>query len=127
MKLFQKLANLVAARNNCQRTGNIDWETRHKDVANKLVRDHFPHGGGFDCGTRLSWELSTGEKLVFDTEYHHMNDVGYYDGWTNHRVSVNPSLLYGFRVTVGGKNKNDIKDYIAEVFSAALSLEEQGG
>ena len=50
-----------------------------------------------------------------------MNDVGYYDGWTSHRVTVQASLAHGFVISVSGKNRNGIKDYISEVFDAMLA------
>jgi hypothetical protein len=48
-----------------------------------------------------------------------MNDTGYYDGWTEHTVTVTPSFS-GINIRVSGRNRNDIKDYIHETFSYAL-------
>jgi len=77
-----------------------------------------PSGSGFDNGTTV--ELGRGGTLVFYTAFHHMNDGGYYDGWTEHTVRVKPSLAWGFDLTISGRNLNDIKDYIAEVFDTWL-------
>ena len=71
-------------------------------------------------GRTIDIEKTTEQKLVFDTAFHHMNDHGYYVGWTEHRVTVRPSF-YGLDIKVSGWNRNDIKDYIAECFDHVLS------
>lgn len=50
-----------------------------------------------------------------------MNDAGYYDGWTEHTITVTPAFIGGFELSISGRNRNDIKDYISEVFNQALS------
>ena len=77
-----------------------------------------PSGSGFDNGTTV--ELGRNGTLLFNTSFHHMNDGGYYDGWTEHTVRVKPTLAWSFDLTVSGRNRNDIKDYIAEVFDTWL-------
>jgi hypothetical protein len=121
-KLYQRLAGLLQARENCEKSHNTEWYARHAERAETLVKEHMPSGGGFDSGTTLDFGDSTPEKLVFHTSYHHMTDGGY-DGWTNHDVTVRPSLAFGCLVTIGGHNRNDIKDYIGDCFAEALSLE----
>ena len=58
-----------------------------------------------------------------------MNEHGFYAGWTKHMVTVRPSLAFGLDVRIGGRDRNAIKDYLAEVFLHALtrplSREEQ--
>jgi hypothetical protein len=78
-----------------------------------------PSGSGFDAGTQIDEDRS--DVLRFATSYHHMNDGGMYDGWTEHVIRVKPSLAWGFDLTVSGPNRNDIKDYIADVFSQWLN------
>jgi hypothetical protein len=51
-----------------------------------------------------------------------MNDAGYYDGWTDHIVIVSPSFD-GIDIKISGRNRNDIKDYLHDVFHAALTEE----
>jgi hypothetical protein len=82
------------------------------------LMDSAPRGSGFDNGTTV--EIGRGGTLVFETAFHHMNDGGYYDGWTEHTVRVKPCLQWGFDLTVSGRNRNNIKDYIAEVFDTWL-------
>jgi len=74
-----------------------------------------PSGSGFDSGTTFDRDKSSNKKLIFYTEYHHMSDVGFYDGWTDHTITVNPGF-YGLNIVVTGKDLNGIKDYIDNVF-----------
>jgi hypothetical protein len=122
MKLYQELAQLVAARLHCIATLN-PWSEKHEAHIVALVSEYLPSGSGFDSGTTLDLVLSTGNKLVFNTSYHHMNDMGYYDGWTEHTVIVKPDLQFDFVLRITGRDRNDIKDYIDEMFSYALNTE----
>ena len=120
--LYQDLAALVYARRNCaERTPpNAEWFARHTDAILQLVKDHMPSGSGIDSGTELDLERSTPDKLVFATSFHHMDEGGGYDGWTDHTITVRASLWTPFQISVSGRNRNDIKDYLAECFDYAL-------
>ena len=52
-----------------------------------------------------------------------MNEGGFYDGWTTHDIIVTPSLVTTIDVRVTGRNKNDIKDYLAEMFDDVLTAD----
>jgi len=65
--------------------------------------------------------FSTPEHLVFHCSYHHMNENGYYDGWTDHIVHVTPSLIHGFRLRITGTNRNGIKDYLVDIYRTWLN------
>ena len=127
VKLYKRLAQLIDARSSCAKSNNLDWLSRHRDAAIDLVAEHMPSGSGFDTGTRLNQDASSGERLVFETAFHHMNEHGMYDGWTSHTVRVYPSLAYDFRLTVSGPNRNNIKEYVGEIFSEALAREVSDG
>jgi len=119
-KLYQKLAQTIGAMANCKRTGNDEWYNRHTDNIAELVAEYMPTGSGFDSGTDIDWNLSTDEKLVFTTSFHHMDEFGGYCGWSDHTVTVKPSLTFGYRLSISGKNVNGIKEYMYDVFSSAL-------
>jgi hypothetical protein len=85
-----------------------------------LIRDRMPGGSGFDNGTTLDDDATRTDKLVFRTAFHHMDESGGYDGWTEHTVIVTPAFG-GFDIRVTGRNRNDIKAYIADTFHHALS------
>lgn len=122
MPLYRKLATAVDALERCQKTGN-DWAAVWENRIASAVREHMPSGSGFDNGTTLDVDASSGEKLVFQTAFHHMDEGGSYDGWTEHRVTVRPSLIHGFTLSISGRNRHDIKEYIADTFGAALGAE----
>ncbi len=124
-KLYARIASHVAARLNCIERDNTEWSDRHEVCINALVKEHMPSGSGFDNGTPINLEASNGEKLVFTTAYHHMNEGGYYDGWTEHTVTVTPSFMGGFSLKISGRDRNDIKDYIGESFRHSLTLDTE--
>lgn len=86
MKLYQALAKEVAAGRNPA----------------ELTEKHLPHGSGFDAGCSVSMSGSSigkdDEEDVIElvVEFHHMDENGFYCGWSHHRVEVRPSFLYGF-------------------------------
>lgn len=122
-KLYQQIALSFDAYLRCIKVNNSIWEDRHAETIDGLVKDHLPSGSGFDSGTEFDWDKSTPQKLVFHTSFHHMNQDGYYDGWTDHSVIVKPCLMFGFQLRVTGRDRNGIKEYIAEVFQDCLREE----
>lgn len=120
--VYRQIAAALQSYRHCSSSAaNESQQGRWRDRAESLVRNHMPSGSGIDCGTVLDLESSTSEKLVFVVEFHHMNDGGYYNGWTSHRVTVRPSLVNYFNIAVSGPNRNGIKGYLAEVYDSALS------
>ncbi|HNC58654.1 MAG TPA: hypothetical protein PLP33_24725 [Leptospiraceae bacterium] len=101
----------------------LDWKTRNAEMAQLAIdklMETAPSGSGIDNGTKLRVD-STSEKIKFHVDFHHMDNGGYYDGWTEHIVTVSPSLHYGAKLTISGKNRNEIKDYLHEVFETWLN------
>ncbi len=119
---FQVIANKLQAIQNCVESNNIEWHDKHlEDLCNIITNG--PSGSGIDCGTKLDFDKSNSEKLVFDVAFHHMDEYGYYDGWTNHKITVRPSLLCGFTLTISGRDKNFIKEYLLDTYQAWLGEE----
>lgn len=132
--LYSELAQLVDARRTCAKKmengsndsivqNSLDWYKKHTDRIERLVRNLMPSGSGIDSGTKIDLDESHADKLVFTTGFHHMNDTGYYDGWTDHTIIVVPSLIHRFTMRVSGRNRNDIKDYLYDTFRHALDHE----
>lgn len=115
----RELAGLADAYHRCLKTGN-EWAAKHRERAEYIARNYLPSGSGIDTGTTFDIDASTGERLVLRTEFHHMNDGGYYDGWTQHDITVKASLIHGLALRIGGRNRNDIKEYLHDVFREAL-------
>lgn len=99
MKVYQAIATAL--------------ESDMKDKITEIMAGA-PSGSGFDAGTELD-DKSTPKKLIFNTGYHHMNDDGFYVEWTDHAITITPGFN-GLNLIVTGKNRNDIKDYIGDVF-----------
>ena len=87
--LYREIASIVQANNNCEKAGNGEWFDKHHERLAKLI-DLLPSGSGIDCGTRIEIDICRPEKLVFTLGFHHMNDGGMYDGWTDHILTVTP-------------------------------------
>ncbi len=119
-KLYQHLASSVQARLNCAASGNAEWLQKHSDNILSAVHYLMPSGSGIDGGTILDLISQSPNRLVFYCSFHHMDEGGY-DGWTDHTIIVTPDLAHGFDLRVTGRDRNEIKDYLAEVYHAALS------
>lgn len=122
MKLYQEIARTIDAFQACARKGNTQWIDSHGGRLEELV-SMLPSGSGWDHGTTLDMERSSPNRLVFRGAYHHMDDGGSYDGWTEHLVVVTADLAFGFRLGITGRNRNEIKGYLGAIFHEALSQE----
>lgn len=124
------MADVATYRDHCHTPTDADiadcgrketWVGNHERRIKDLCREFLPSGSGFDKGTDLDLADSTADRLVFHTAFHHMDDNGFYDGWTDHTVLVTPSLIFGFTLYVKGKDKRQIKDHIHESLDHALN------
>ena len=120
--VYEAIALALLAVRNCEQSGNSEWLAKHRDRIRTLVREHMPSGSGIDTGTTLD-DRSTPDRLVFVFSFHHMNEHGSYDGWTEHTAIVTPSLAFGLDVRITGRNRNQIKDYLHETYDLALRAE----
>ena len=156
-KVYQALALAIEARANCKKemekiqsalaSGDLsddarrsnhethmlrrEWFNRHTDRIRRIVRDCMPSGSGFDSGCEIDLDNSTPDRIVVTTSFHHMNDGGMYDGWSQERVTCVPSLGHGIRVRVMVTERNRHTDdgwreYAHEVFQSALDAECPG-
>jgi hypothetical protein len=95
-------------------TNTIDAKAQIKGMLQLL-----PFGSGIDKGIKFDWDNSKPNKLVFNFSFHHMKD-GYYNGWTDHKLILTPSFTVGYDMRISGKDKNDIKDHLHDVFSTVF-------
>lgn len=119
--MFRVLASTVDAYHRCRQTKNGEWEVRHRQKIEDLVKSTAPSGAGIDCGTKICLDESTGEKLVFTLSFHHMNDMGMYDGWTEHTVTARPSFIHKVDLKISGRDRNRIKDYLHDAYFTWLT------
>ena len=121
MKIYQKIAQTLSALKNCEKLNNSQWFDRHTDTLSAICKEYLPRGSGFDSGTTIDIEGSKPNRIILVSSYHHMNDAGYYDGWTSHKIIITPDLVSGFDLRVTGRDRNEIKEYIEETFRFALN------
>ena len=125
-KVYEILDAAVIARRNCSYpiAPKPTWENKWDDLIQYICKNHLPSGSGFDCGTTVvEDECVSGKKLVLKFDYHHMDEHGYYDGWSSHKVIVTP-YFDGISVTVKGalprKYRND-KEYFGDTLMHHLT------
>lgn len=122
MKLYQVFSTHRIAFLNCLTKKNAqsqEWADQHKELILQLVKEKMPSGSGIDTGTTWVEDFSPDEKLQFSCDYHHMNQHGFYDGWTHHIITVTPSFR-DFNLDIQGEDRNDVHEYLAEVYRDAL-------
>jgi hypothetical protein len=117
--IAEAMSSALAARLNCIRSGNQEWLDRWEAFLLALQKE-LPRGSGIDRGTTIDFDCSRGEKIVLRTSFHHMDENGVYDGWTEHTIRITPAFR-GFDLSISGRNKNEIKEYLAEVYHCALA------
>lgn len=109
---------LLEAYQNCVSSRNVEWAGKHGAFLQVLVKDYMPSGSGIDMGVELDI-TSQSQRIVLTTQFHHMTEHGMYDGWTEHSIIVTPRFSdIGIQVT--GRNRNQIKEYLHEVFHQSL-------
>jgi hypothetical protein len=113
--LIHAIASAISTYQAGKSKDNADWQDAALTRLNKY-QDMLPRGSGFDAGTSIDLFKSTDDKIVFNTAFHHMNDAGYYDGWTDHVVTMRPSFVFGTTIAISGKDRRGIKEYMHEVF-----------
>jgi hypothetical protein len=118
-KLYEHIASTLTAYNNCIAADNNVWRDKYEDNLHTFD-SMLPHGSGLDSKTELIIDESTPDKLVFSSDYHHMDEMGGYDGWTEHKIIVTPSF-HGINIHITGRDRDDIKDYLADTWQIALT------
>lgn len=117
--LLNAIAQACCASRRCIASNNDyahKWDGRIKELTDKL-----PHGSGFDSGCQIDVDATTATRVVIHTSFHHMDENGFYDGWTDHTVIARPDFEIGFRLSISGRDRNGWKDYAYDVFSSELS------
>lgn len=114
-KNYQMFNDAIEAGKKCMECGNKEWSEKWNERIDSIM-EKAPIGSGIDCGIKLNIEESSYDsKIVFDFDFHHMDENGGYDGWTIHRAIITPGFT-NINVTINGVNKNGIKDYLADLF-----------
>lgn len=120
IQTYRRIAGLLQAIENCDKSGNSEWYQNHKDSLRSIIVNHLPSGSGIDAGTDLDMELSRPNRIVFTFGFHFLDENGMYDGWEDYTLTIKPDLMNGFDMKIQGPNRDGIKDHLYEVFDFAL-------
>lgn len=120
MKLYKEIANVT-------RWIPITDEFRIEKM-DKLdeLSNLLPSGSGIDSGCAIDEEMSTKNKIVIHSSFHHLDNNGFYCGWSNFDIIVTPDLFQDFNLKIVGRNAiypafSDTKEYLYSVFYDALN------
>lgn len=120
--VYQILATALEARVNCIASNNQEWKVRHEEKIRQIAKDFLPSGAGVDSGCAVVLcDMAWNERIVICFSFNHMNEDGFYMGWTEHTCTVVPSLANGFSLRISGRDRNDVKEYLHDVFYSALT------
>lgn len=102
----------------------INAKKNKEDADDRIsaMMDDLPSGSGIDNGIKILLDKCKDDKLFFKLGYHHMDEHGSYDGWTEHEVIVTPSFVGGFDLRVTGVNKNYIKEYLHDILNESFTI-----
>jgi len=121
-KVIAKIYRHIQARKNCIENKVEFWQNEHENTLAKIEQNFLPHGSGIDSGCKIDLLKSNENKIVISFDFHHMNESGFYDGYTSHNLIVKPGFD-GLNLHITGKNRNYIKDYLYETFDFCLNEE----
>ena len=122
MKLYKLIAQTVAWEPKAE-----DWADNREKLLSYIEKNLLPSGSGIDCGTQIIRKARKSSAFGMTMSFHHMNEGGYYDGWTEHAIVVVPDLQFDFTLAIGGRDRNQIKDYLGDVYDACLREEVDDG
>lgn len=115
--LYVTLAECQAAQTASIKKDNREWVERWGRHITSLV-SLLPSGSGVDTGTEMV--SMSDNHLVMRCGFHHMNEHGVYDGWTNHTIRVTPGWG-GINVVVTGPNREGVREHLSELYYTALT------
>lgn len=121
---LKRLSGIFDAYLNCIKSNNTEWKDKHEAKIETML-EALPHGSGIDDGVKFDSQRSTPEKLIFTFGFHHMDENGYYDGWSEHELIITPSLQFGYRMEITGKDRNQIKEYLYQLFYDVFTIQTE--
>lgn len=119
--IASEIYSRIMAIESCMKSNNSEWLDKHTEKLIELEKN-LPSGSGIDCGTKIDTRDLKANQFKLTLSFHHMDENGFYDGWTDHVITVRPSFD-GIDLTISGKNKNMIKEYLYDLYYNALMAE----
>jgi hypothetical protein len=100
------------------------------------LEDFLPSGSGIDSGTKINLDKSQSDKIILTFDYHHMDEHGFYDGWScDWKAIITPTFqcFSGIDIQIkSGKflsrsrsrkyNDFNFKDYLYQTYYYVLGL-----
>ena len=123
MKVINKIASVLAAYKNCEKSDNKEWLEKHYQELKNLTFEYLPSGGGFDGHMEIDLEESTPDKIVIYYEFHFMDEEGYYTHWSDFTSTVTPSFVWGVNIQTTGSSDLDEVEYVEERLHYELTRE----
>jgi hypothetical protein len=120
-KKYQCLASAFKSYSYYISKNNNDTAEMFMNDIKQLI-ESLPHGSGIDSTTNFSYLSSKEDKLIITSGYHHMDNNGYYDGWTDFKIILTPSW-YGFNLKIQGafpRKYADTREYLEDLFATDL-------
>jgi hypothetical protein len=127
MQPKKKYISLAIAFNgycNCFKDNTI-WLEKWTDAINQII-DSLPHGSGIDGITEFNFDESKPDKLIIDSQYHCMNENGYYDGMYGFKLILKPdwqNFKLEIKTNMPEKYKDQTIEYLADLFYNDLTEE----
>lgn len=123
-KKYQQLGLNFMSYLSCIKLENNEWKEKWEDEINKII-DSLPHGSGIDGKTEFNFEESKKHKLIINSGYHRMDENGFYDGWVDFKVIIQPGWDCPNINIKGnfGKKYDILKNYLEELFYEDLTNE----
>ena len=115
-EIYRKIAAHNKARKRCIKLENKEWEEKHTETIEELLRE-LPHGSGLDGGWSFDGWKSNSNLLIFHTVFHSINENGYYDRYIEFTLKVKADLELGLKISITGNfgKRQDIKKYLYEI------------
>lgn len=110
--MYQKIARVASQK---------DAMLKREELV--MLQELLPIGNGINYGCVISLKKSTEKRIVIYTAYWHPNDSYETSRWTHHQIVITPSFEREINIRVTGKNVDNIKEYLQEVFREALMKE----
>lgn len=139
--VYKCIASLLQARINCILSDNDSkdadgnsWQNNHEDKLHEIEKNYLPHGSGIDSGCTIELfededtERIDTSKFTINSSCHLMDDNGFYCGWLDFKVVVEPCLINDFTLNIkgrfsGNKYAYGLREYLYDLFDIALRQE----
>ena len=120
-KLIARIYRTLQAKDNCEKSNNIDWINNHEFSLYEIERNYLPHGSGIDSECTIDRTFKE-NKVIINVPYHNMDENGFYCDWSEFKIICKPGFD-SIDMKIQGKDKYLHKDYLYDLFDQVLNEE----